>query len=399
VNLPGAHRLREIRIGLSVSLSGMYSRQGKQGLRGLELWVRDVNHAGGLLVPSWGQRVPLRLVVYDDLSRAESAKRNVEQLIGADRADVLFGPYSSGLTMAVAPLVAASDKLLWNHGGTSDALFRQGWRHLISVASPASDYFCALPSLLASHRPGLRRLSLLHDRRGTFAANVVSGLVESCTEREILLSPFPFESPLRLASDLVAEALAREPGGLVVVGRYQDDVEVVAACADSLRPPKFVAAVAAGLNAFGRELGPLAEGVVGASQWEPERTVESVTGPAPEEFVAAFHKAFGEEPEYPAAQAYAMGIILDKCVEEAGNLDDARLCAAALDLETTTLFGRFRLNQATGRQVGHHGLLVQWVGGEKRVLWPPPDAETPLREFAPVKEDSDEEMDSDLTIA
>jgi len=146
-------------------------------------------------------------------------------------------------------------------------------------------------------------------------------------------------------------------------------------------------------------LGPLAEGVVGASQWEPERTVESVTGPAPEEFVAAFHKAFGEEPEYPAAQAYAMGIILDKCVEEAGNLDDARLCAAALDLETTTLFGRFRLNQATGRQVGHHGLLVQWVGGEKRVLWPPPDAETPLREFAPVKEDSDEEMDSDLTIA
>ncbi|MBI3013496.1 MAG: amino acid ABC transporter substrate-binding protein [Candidatus Tectomicrobia bacterium] len=399
MNPARATRPSEVRIGLSISLSGMFSRQGRQGLHGLELWVRDTNHAGGLLVPSWGQRVPLHLIVYDDLSRAESAKRNVQQLIAADRVDILFGPYSSGLTMIVAPLAAAAGKLLWNHGGTSDALFRQGWQHLISIASPAGDYFRALPALLESHHPGLRGLSLLHDRRGTFAANVVSGLVESCTEAGILLSPFPFESPLRLASDLVAEALAREPGGLVVVGRYQDDVEVVAACADSLQPPKFVAAVAAGLNAFGTELGSLSEGVVGSSQWEPGRTADPVTGPAPGEFVAAFRKAYGEMPEYPAAQAYALGIILEKCVEKAEDLDDAHLRAAALGLDVTTLFGCFRLDPVTGRQIGHQGLLVQWVAGQKVVLWPPSAGGASLKEFTPSKQDRGDELDSGLTIA
>jgi len=40
--------------------------------------------------------------------------------------------------MAVAPLALAHGKLLWNHGGTSDALFDRGWPHLVSIGQPAS---------------------------------------------------------------------------------------------------------------------------------------------------------------------------------------------------------------------------------------------------------------------
>lgn len=393
----GAAARDEIRIGISTALTGLYARQGKDGLKGIELWVRNVNREGGLSVPSRGGRLPVRLIVYDDLSRAESACRNVKRLLVEDRVDVLFGPYSSGLTMSVAPLAAEAGKLLWNHGGTSDALIRN--RHLIHVPSPASDYFRALPALLKAGRPEVRRLSLLHDRRGTFAANVIAGLVESCSEEGISLSPFPFESPVRQPADLVAEALARRPGGLVVAGRYQDDVEVVRACAECSDPPKFAAAVAAGLFTFGDELGSLAEGVVGTSQWEPRPGAEPGAGPGRGEFIAAFQGAYGEIPQYPAAQAYAVGIILEKCVEATGDLDDGRLREAARGLDLSTLFGRFRLDPATGRQVGHRIRLVQWINNRKLVLWPDPDAGVGLEDFAPSREQPGEEPPPEVSIA
>ena len=67
--------------------------------------------------------------------------------------DLLIGPYSSGLTLAVAPLAEAHGKILWNHGGASDAIFQGSWRHLVSVPSPASDYLKALPLLVRSQDP------------------------------------------------------------------------------------------------------------------------------------------------------------------------------------------------------------------------------------------------------
>jgi branched-chain amino acid transport system substrate-binding protein len=92
------------------------------------------------------------------------------------------------------------------------------------------------------------------------------------------------------------------------------------------------------------------------------------------------------EPPYPAAQAFAAGVIAGRCLRDA-RLDascpaghhDAALLAAARALDCTTLFGRFRLDPATGRQVGHQMLTVQWQDGVRRVVWPPERAQAPLR--------------------
>jgi branched-chain amino acid transport system substrate-binding protein len=43
------------------------------------------------------------------------------------------------------------------------------------------------------------------------------------------------------------------------------------------------------------------------------------------------------------------------------------------------LLGAFRLDPATGRQVGHRVLTVQWQDGVRRVVWPPERAEAALR--------------------
>src|SRR5215469_13486231 len=130
---------KEIRVGLSVSLTGRFSAQGRQALDGLRLWQSYVNGRGGIKI---GQAVPrpVRLVVSDDQSRTGVARENALRLLRQDRVDALFGPYSSGLTMTVAEVADEQRKVLWNHGGSSDEIANRGWQHVVSTPTPASDY-------------------------------------------------------------------------------------------------------------------------------------------------------------------------------------------------------------------------------------------------------------------
>jgi len=118
-------------------------------------------------------------------------------------------------------------------------------------------------------------------------------------------------------------------------------------------------------------LGPAADGFFGPSQWEPEVRHHPDVGPTSAQFVAHFRARFGAEPDYPAAQAYAAGLIAGRCVELAGTCDQGALLGMARSLALTTFYGGFRLDPATGRQVGHELVIVQWQGGERRIVWPP----------------------------
>jgi branched-chain amino acid transport system substrate-binding protein len=354
--------------GVSLSLSGEFRLQGQESLDALRLWADHIQQAGGMAVGPSGSRLPLRLIALDDGSRAERARENVLRLLIEDRVDLLLGPYSSGLTRAVAPLAEGHGKILWNHGGSSDAITDEGWRHLVSVPSPASDYLRALPLLVKRQDPTVTRMSVVHAETGTFATDVARGVTEAAKAAAFdVVRVIPFESPLRDARALLADALAGEPDLLVGVGRFQDDVTMVRR-RDLLGGVKRLAFVGAGLEAFHEEVGDLAEDVIGPSQWEPAVHDPPHTGPTAEWFCAEFEKRFHRRPGYPAAQAFALGVVIMECLRRAESLEDEALLSAARGLDTTTLYGRFLLDPVTSRQIGHRVLLVQWRNGRKVVI-------------------------------
>jgi branched-chain amino acid transport system substrate-binding protein len=342
--------------------------QGQEGLNALLLWADYIQQAGGMAVGPSGPRLPLRLVALDDGSRAGRARENVLRLLTEDRVDLLLGPYSSGLTRAVAPLAEGHGKILWNHGGSSDAIPDEGWRHVVSVPSPASDYLRALPLLVKREDPTVTRMSVVHAGTGTFAAHVARGVTEAARASAFdVVRLIPFESPLRDARPLLADALAGEPDLLVGVGRFQDDVTMVRR-RDLLGGIKRLAFVGAGLEAFHEEVGDLAEDVIGPSQWEPAVHDPPRTGPSGKWFSSEFEKRFHRRPGYPAAQAFALGMVIMECLRRAGSLEDEALLSAARGLDTTTLYGRFSLDPMTSHQIGHRVLLVQWRNGRKVVI-------------------------------
>ena len=62
-------------------------------------------------------------------------------------------------------------------------------------------------------------------------------------------------------------------------------------------------------------------------------------------------------------QAAAAAAIATRCAELAGSVDREALWAVASELETTTLLGEFGIDPASGAQVKHATVLLQWRDG------------------------------------
>jgi branched-chain amino acid transport system substrate-binding protein len=375
-----------MQVGAALSLTGRFAVQGEQARRGLLLWTEHVNHAGGLIVESGTTPRQVRLLVYDDVSTRAGAASATERLIVEDRVDLLFGPYSSVLALAAARVSELYGRVLWNHGGSSDALDAAGFRRVVSFLTPASRYFAPVLDL-AARSPELggraaERVALLYGAAGTFPASVAAGAREHAGRlgmRIVLDAPYS-------ASDLseqVAAVARLRPDLILGVGTTEADLTFARELRRRRVQAPLVALVAAPIEHFRRELGADADGFIGPSQWEPLQGDRPEIGPTSAAWVAAFRERFGAEPDYPAAQAYAAGLIAAHCVERAGSSDDEALRAAAGGLDTSTFYGRFRLDPGSGRQVGHEMVVIQWQAGQKQLVWPPAAATARLQPQVP----------------
>ena len=370
-----------IKAGISASLSGQFHTQGRQALAGLRAWVEDVNRTGGIRVGQ--RRRQVELVHCNDQSLAAGAKEATRRLIAKDRVDLVFGPYSSGLAGAAAAVTAEHQQVLWNQGG-ADAMYRPD-RRIVGILTGARHYLMPLPRLVRMANPTASAFAIVRCSAGAFPKLVSEGMQAEALRQgftQVICREF---SPGHLDfSQLSGDVTRANPALLLVVGRIRHDIliarDLVSRWQRATRPAA-TAVVAAGIDRFQAELGADAEGFIAPSQWEPpapeavEQMPDTYFGPDPlqvmESLGRASEAAGGLPADYPMAQAYAAGLVAERCVLEAGNLDPAELWQVAGTLEFHTFFGRFKIDPLTGRQVGHSMPLVQWQQGRKVVIWPP----------------------------
>ncbi len=364
--------------GASLSLTGRFALQGQQAHCGLRLWEDWVNESGGLPAGAGGSGQQVILRIYDDRSRITDAQEGVRRLLAEDRVDLLFGPYSSGLTLAAAAIAETHGKILWNHGGASDEIFTRGWRFLIGGAALASSYFSGLPRWLRRAEPDVARLTILRAAHGTFAAQVARG-VAGTAEREGFpqVAIVPCELAAIGPSALPVRGSDEMPHAIVLAGGFQDEVRLIQGRESLPRGIRRIAAISGGLTVFGEMVGCRSEGVIGSSQWEPGLLTRVDVGPDEARVLSRFRQAFGQEPEYPALQAFALGVVAAECIRRTGSLRDEVLRDVAAGLDVTTCFGRFRIHRDMGQQLGHQPVLVEWHGGRKRVVWPSREHDRP----------------------
>jgi branched-chain amino acid transport system substrate-binding protein len=307
---------------LTLSLTGPFARQGTDAADGVRLWAESTG---------------VRLTLIDDGGSRSAAVRAYSEWLDRGDIDLLLGPYASGLTRAVGPLAREAGQLLWNHGGSADDLMQPG---IASLLTPASRYFDGAVDEAVAR--GSDRM-LVVQGAGPFARAVAHGAAERAEDQHL---------DVRL---LAVDALSVENRvAVLTAGKFEHDVEVVQRVRGWPHPPELLAAVAAGIPAFGEELTAV-EGVLGPVHWWPSAE-EPEIGPTGAVFAEAFVERTGRPPSYVAAQAAAAGYLAYTAHTRgpgAANLTGWR---------TSTLLGHFELD-ADWRQVGHRMTTVEWRGG------------------------------------
>ncbi len=387
--------MRKLVIGLSLPLSGQYAATGLQIEAALRLFANDTNAAGGVTVA--GERRDLEFEYRDDASRRDRAREIYRWLCFERRTDWIFGPYSTALTRVAATVADAAGMLLVNHGGAGDDLYddlnRSGrrpanHRHMIvGVLSSASDYMTGFVSLLATLKFWRKRLAIVAAKT-PFARAVAEGAERESKRRRIWLHGvrLRLKYSTHFDPDHTPDALTRalhrnRINAVVSAGRYEHDLAIMRLCAAHVPNLPVLACVAAGVARFGADLAEDAEGIVGPSQWEPDAEIIPQLGPSSREFIHRMRALGAPECDYPAAQAYAAGLVTLAALRAAGSLDHSNLRSAFSGLRMTTLFGDFAIDPVSGRQVGHKMLLVQWHRGRKVLIDAEPDPDEGAIEF------------------
>ena len=387
--------MRKIVIGLSLPLSGEFSATGLQIEAALRLFANDINAAGG--IDFAGERRDLEFEYRDDASRRDRTREIYRWLCFERRVDLIFGPYSTALTRVAAMVADEAGMLLINHGGAGDDLYNDDLyngvragahrRMIVGILSSASDYMTGLVRLLSTLKFWRKRLAIV-TAKTPFARAVATGAERESRQRRIWLHGVRLRLKYSTSFDpdhtpgALRSALRRNRINAVIsAGSYQHDIAIMRLCAAHEANIPVLGCVAAGVARFGADLGDDAEGIVGPSQWETDADIIPQIGPSSRDFVHRMRTLGARDCDYPAAQAYAAGLVTLAALRATGSLDHALLRSALSKLRTTTLFGDFAIDPVSGRQVGHKMLLVQWHRGRKVLIDAEPDPNAGAIEF------------------
>jgi ABC-type branched-subunit amino acid transport system substrate-binding protein len=336
--------LTRLRLGVCLSLSGRYSRFGRQAADGLRAWQSLIDEE-------------IELCVEDDGSDPDRVGGALGRVAGS--CELLLGPYSTQLMRAAGHAMEELDGLLWNHGGSGDDVQGLCAGRIVSVLAPTSRY--AAPFVRARASDGDHGPLWVVRGGGRFARQVAAGAVSEASRRGLEV--------VEKRADEEDGWLGEVPAtwDLFSVGTFEDDVAIVNNAASAPRPPRAICPVAAGVQAFVTEVDD-PEGVYGIAQWFPGREARPEVGPSEGDFVTAYRRIANASPDYPAVQAAAAGALALHCSHVAGSREPGELWAAARGLQTTTLYGDFRIDRTSGVQLGHAPVLVCWDGGEPQLV-------------------------------
>jgi branched-chain amino acid transport system substrate-binding protein len=347
----------EIVVGTTSVLSGTNARSGQEQIRGLQLWVEEVNERGGLL----GRRVQLK--AYDDRGEFEAGAGLFEKLIAEDRAELLVGPFSAEVVPAAAAVAERHGIPMLAPGSAAAELWGRGYRNLFGLYTPLEATLVHVLDFAKAH--GLRRIAIAF-QDSAFGREVAEGV--RARARTLGLRVVFDESYDKDATDFAApvnQLRLKRPDAIVVASYLPDAIFFMKKATEQKLSAKIMAfAGGAGMPEFGKALGPDAEGVLGSTQWEPSL---KLTGAS--EFARRYKAKYGYEPGYIAAGGYAAGQVLEAAAKKAGTVEPAQLRKALTALDTSTILGRYRVD-AAGRQVGKTGYVVQWIKGERVPVLP-----------------------------
>ena len=335
-----------ITLGSSISLTGKYATNGLHTQRGYDYAVKVINEAGGVKVG--GKSYKLAVKYYDDESTPARGAQLAERLIQQDGVEYMLGPYSSGMTKAIAPVSEKFGVPMVEAEGASRSLFTQGYKYLFAVLSTSEQYLATAIDFAAakSSDPKGVRIALAFEG-DPFSMDVRAGVMDKINEygmKVVIDDQLPAD--LSDMSTTLTKVKALKPDALIISG-HSKGAATAARQIDEMKVNVPMIALTHCEAAKVQEKFPkTSNGFLCPTQW-----VETLSKSDPMFGSAADWNA-GFKADYPSytsvpyqsAQASAAVYVFKEAFEAANSFDKDKLRDAISAVEMETFYGDIKFS-------------------------------------------------------
>ena len=376
-------------LGAAVSLTGRYTTAGNHTRKGYDLAVKMINERGGVRVA--GKDYRLEILYYDDESTPARGAQLAERLIRQDGVRYMLGPYSSGLTQAIAPVTERYHVPMVEGNGASRELFNKGYRYLFAVLSTSEQYLQEAINLAAElaqaegRDPASLKIAVATEN-DPFSQDVRDGVLDDATRygmQVVIDDKLPRD--LNDMTTTLLKVKALRPDLLLVSGHSKGAALLVRQAAE-LRASAPMVAISHCESAEVTDrarFGDTAEGILCTAQWAPTLTYRDDLFGSAGDYAALFEREYGYIPPYQAAESSAAVMVWADALQRAGSFDTDAVREALAATDMQTFYGNIRFD-ATGKNVAKPMVLSQIQDGEYRVVAPTAWASHELRFPLPV---------------
>ena len=349
----------EITIGGSISHTGRYAEPAGRFVNAYRLFAGRQNARGGLL----GKKV--KLILLDDKSDKQTSIKLYERLITQEKIDFTLGPYSSGITDAVANLFERHEYPTLAPGASSRGLWEKGRKYLFNQNAVAQKNHKG--ALHLARDIGVKRIAIIGED-SLFPRQSAEGAVEWA--KKLGLKVMLNENYPRKQTDFTAllqKIKARRAEALFSNSYFADAAAQIRQLRElNINLKIFAGTIGPGLPKFAEQLGATAEYVLGFSQWEPQP--DALKFPGMRELIDSYEKRYGVKPSDHVAMAYGAIEVVSQAILKAGSHDRQKVWKTLRASAFQTVMGRWKVDENNLNE--RDGLTFQILDGRRRIVWP-----------------------------
>lgn len=372
-----AAECEEIVLGSAISLTGKYATNGVHAKNGYEFAIKKIKENGGIKVD--GKCYNFNVIYYDDESKGDRGATLAERLISQDKVQYMLGPYSSGLTKAIAPVTERYKIPMVEAEGASRSLFNKGYKYLFAVLSTSEQYLASAVTLAEEMAKkegkdaGDIKVAIAVEN-DPFSLDIRAGVLEDA--KRVGMNVVIDEKLPRDLSDMSAiltKVKLLKPDLLVVSGHSKGAATAVRQIKEqNIKVPMIALTHCEAADVTGN-FGDAADGILCSTQWAETLSYwDPVFGTAAnyeQEFKSAYPEYKEKKVPYQTAQASAAVMVFMSAFERAGTLDKEAVREAISATDMTTFYGRIKFSEA-GNNIAKPMVLRQIQNGEYNVVAP-----------------------------
>lgn len=327
---PLASAQETIKLVNVLELSGPIATAGTNYRNGVELAVKEINAAGGVL----GGKLSVQ--IEDDMGDNPNAAINaVTKLMQVEKVPLMLGPHYSVAQLATQKIYC-DGSIVSVTGASGVPVTKNGCNFVIRVRANDIIQSKALVEY-ARKTLNIDKIGVLYinDDFGKAGADRVVLAI-----KEAGLQPVALETHNTQDKDFSAQLAKLQGAGakLVIMWTHDTEAALIVRQAQQLGlDMKFAGSTSLSEPSFVKLAGPAAEGVVSANDF-----VASNPDPAIQKFVKAYEAKYSMGPEIWAAAYYDATHLAAKAINAAGSSDPAKVREAFKTVDHEGLLGKYR---------------------------------------------------------